>query len=509
MNLRLIFQKDGSNTLSENITASFDRKPKKAYFFCGSLKENGFKIIEEEIADTSAKLFFAIGIDKKNTNRSMLENILGYTKDLYTYSNNQIIEFDSNVCIFEYAKEAVIYISTSNLSESGMKENMSIYTEAIYNLDDKVEKEEYKLMLKEILKQVESENFTKVDKETIEKLVEDKEIFTTRQYIHNVKSISELLGKSNINKENADEVKVEDDIYIQDKVIPKVDLSDISIDLDDIDLSNVEEQTVTPVETKTKSKKNKKIEIEVSKEEVPKSEYVEEYQDPDDNEGLFQDVDKDNNLYDEDLQNIDFNENETIDIGSMLFSKAKVKLDIPEPKKVEKLQKEEEKEPDEFAEEELVKVKKVNLNNVTNLIFELPTKATKGVEAACIKIPNYVKNMIPEFFGVSERWNNLTKDGMNYKSRAIKIEVVDAKTGEKFNDRNCNLLYKNGQSFVSINSEMLRNINYDENDIIRIIKLSDDIYHLEIISKDMKEYKLWSKLCNQKFKASARKFGMM
>lgn len=509
MNLRLIFQKDGSNTLSENITASFDRKPKKAYFFCGSLKENGFKIVEEEIADTTAKLFFAIGIDKKNTNRSMLENILSYTKDLYVYSNNQLIEFDSNVCAFEYAKEAVIYVSTSNLSESGMKENMSIYTEVIYNLDDKSEKEEYKLMIKGLLKQVESESFTKVDKEVIEKLIEDKEIFTTRQYIHNVKSISELLGKSNSNKENVEEIKVEDDVYIQDKVIPKIDLSDISIDLGDIDLSNAQDEIVTPVETKAKSKKSKTVEIEVSKEDVPESKYVEEYEEQDDNEGLFQNIDKDNELYDEELQNIDFDENETIDIGNMLFSKAKVKLDIPEPKKAQKVQKEEKKEPDEFTEEELVQVKKVNLNNVTNLIFELPIKATKGVEAACIKIPNYVKNMIPEFFGASEKWDNLTKDGINYKSRAIKIEVVDAKTGEKFNDRNCNLLYKNGQSFVSISSEILRNINYDENDIIRIIKLSDDIYHIEIIAKDMKEYKLWSKLCNQKFKASTRRFGMM
>ena len=32
---------------------------------------------------------------------------------------------------------------------------------------------------------------------------------------------------------------------------------------------------------------------------------------------------------------------------------------------------------------------------------------------------------------------------------------------------------------------------------------------LEIISKDMQEYKLWDKVCNQKFKSSNRKYGMM
>ena len=48
-----------------------------------------------------------------------------------------------------------------------------------------------------------------------------------------------------------------------------------------------------------------------------------------------------------------------------------------------------------------------------------------------------------------------------------------------------------------------------EKDIARIIKLSSDVYHIEIISQDMQEYNIWEKLCNQKFKASTRKYGMM
>ncbi|MNP74701.1 hypothetical protein D3C76_1716220 [compost metagenome] len=52
-------------------------------------------------------------------------------------------------------------------------------------------------------------------------------------------------------------------------------------------------------------------------------------------------------------------------------------------------------------------------------------------------------------------------------------------------------------------------MSYSNKDIARIIKLSSDIYHIEIISKDMQEYKLWSKLCNQSLKSTDRKYGMM
>ena len=60
-----------------------------------------------------------------------------------------------------------------------------------------------------------------------------------------------------------------------------------------------------------------------------------------------------------------------------------------------------------------------------------------------------------------------------------------------------------------LKSNNIKSINYEENDIARIIKLSDDTYHIEIISKKLQEYKLWSKICNQKFKSSQRKYGMM
>lgn len=505
MSVKLIFQKDGSNTLSENITIAFERKPKKAYFFCSSLKETGFRIIEEEFIDSKTKIYFAIGIDKKNTTRNMLENLLLYTKDIYFYSNNQLVEFDSNVCIFEYEKEAIMYVSNSSLSESGLKDNLSIYSEYTYELENKEAKQEYKNMLKQLTSKIEEDGFTKLDKNAIERLVEEKEIFTTRQYNHNVKSIAELLGKSNEKQEEKVQTKEEvDDVYIGETSIPKFDLSssDIDIEIDDFVLDEEEN-------TEVKSVKNKEnIEANIKVEEDSTESFQQNNNDYDENSSY------DNDLYDEDLEDFDFDENETLDIDKMLFSKADIKLNVGDKKTKKVIEEKEivesETEDESFDDsQEVVQVKKVNLNNISNFIFELPSKPSKGQDANSIKVPNYIKSMIPEFFELNENGKNVDIAGASYKKRDIKIEIVDVKSGAKYTDRDAKILSKNGQTYITINSDTIRNIEYLENDIVRIIKLSSDIYHIEFVSQDLQEYKLWDKLCTQKFKASTRKYGMM
>ena len=201
--------------------------------------------------------------------------------------------------------------------------------------------------------------------------------------------------------------------------------------------------------------------------------------------------------------------NSSIDINSMLFSKADMKLKFDEP--------EEEKEDNDkksdssknSTNEETVKIKKLNLNDVTNFIFELPSRNASGQTKDSIRIPNYIQNTIPKFFGLNEEVKTTQINGANYKIRDVKIEVVDVKNNAKYMDRFAKIVYKSGQTYLTFTSEVLKNIDFEECDIARIIKLSPDIYHIEIISKDMQEYKLWDKVCNQKFKSSNRKYGMM
>ena len=487
MQVNIIMQKENENTLASAISTCLSKNAKKAYFFVGNFKESGYKIIEEDLIDIKTKLFFVIGIDKKTTTRGMLEGLLNYTSDVYFYSNNNLNEFVSNICVFEYSDRAEVFVSGSNISESGIQSDLSLYTKIVYDLKDSNDKKEYKAQIKELQKILDEDGFNKLDIETIEKLVQDKEIFSTRQYNHSVMSISELLGK----KDKKEEVEKEDnsnseDVYKNDVEIPKIDLSDISIDID------IPEETV-------ERKPKEDIDIDYEEEEITLPKDIESYE-----EELPQDtdeIDKNNELYDESMKDDNIKLDETLDINDMLFSKADVKLNV-EPEKSKK--KKTKKTIDD--EENIVKVKKVNLNNISNLIFEVSSKNAKEDDA--VKIPNHIRTMIPEFFGLDDAQTEEI-NGTAYKVKHINLEVVDAKTNEKYNDNEAMITYKPRQSYLTFVSSVLSNIMYDEDDIVRIIKLSETEYHMEIISKKLKEYKVWSKLCNQTFRTSTKKYGVM
>ena len=194
----------------------------------------------------------------------------------------------------------------------------------------------------------------------------------------------------------------------------------------------------------------------------------------------------------------------TLDINDMLFSKADIKLDLKPEKATKKKSSKKKEEVDE--ESEIVKVKKLNLNNITNFIFEMSSKNSK--EMNTIRVPNHIRTMIPEFFGI-ENAESREINGINYKVKDIKLEIVDVKNNQKYTDDRAMITYKARQSYISFVSEKLDNIFYNENDIARIIKLSENEYHIEIVGKDMQEYKVWSKLCSQKFRASEKKYGVM
>ena len=136
MQVNIIMQKENENTLASTISKCLGENAKKAYFFVGNFKESGYKIIEEDLIDIKTKLFFVIGIDKKTTTRSMLESLLDYTDDVYYYSNNNLNEFVSNICVFEYTDRAYIYVSGSNISESGIQTDLSFKSYVIFVYKD-------------------------------------------------------------------------------------------------------------------------------------------------------------------------------------------------------------------------------------------------------------------------------------------------------------------------------------------------------------------------------------
>lgn len=102
----------------------------------------------------------------------------------------------------------------------------------------------------------------------VDVLQENKEIFTTKQYVHNVKSISELLGKEpTIKPEKKQMSKNEiEDIYVSNIEIPKIDIDEDDLGLDDIDISGVDDEQI--LAEKTIPKKENKEKNDEKREEV-------------------------------------------------------------------------------------------------------------------------------------------------------------------------------------------------------------------------------------------------
>ena len=460
----LKIQKDGVNTLKEEILSHSNSKLKKIYVIAGDIKESGYDIIEECLIDLKARKFIAFGIDKKNTTRKILDNVLKYTKNVYVWDNNSEVEFNSNILVFEYEEEAYAYLVSGSVTDSMLDTDFNVYNMLSFDLiKDKKEYEEY---IDGITKQV-KEFFVKLTKEYIDELVENKLIFTTKQYMHVLPSISELLGKS--------EEKNDEENIAPKKEIPKIEINKEELDAFEIDLGDIaiptEEEILEEVE-------------EIEPEEVETEAFgLDEVTEDDEDEEEYVISD------------------EAIDMESLVLETQVVKLDKKDIAK----KRDGEKKP----KLEKQSNKKINLTKVSNIIMELGKKPTKGKDIDKIKIPNYIKDMIPQFFEIMDEAMLVKSLDGEYKEATIKLEIIDVNTSNKYSDKNAKIKQKVGQTYVEFESEKLADIMYEELDIARVIKLSKDYYHIEIIPKGIEEYSLWNKMCTKSFRGSSRQYGLM
>ena len=484
MKLDIIIQ-SGEVNFKNCIENELKQNVKKMYIFSGSIKESGFEIIEENIIDKKIKLVVFMGIDKKNTTKNLLENILNYAAELFVYNNNDLKEFEGTTIIFETDKYASMYISSSKVSENSFIEDVTMISKLSYDLSIDEDKREYKEKVKELLALKEI-GFNQLKKSGVQELVDNKVIFSNKQYEHTVKSIAELLGKKEQSKENK-KVQSDEDVILPDFDMPQLNLNNDFMDMD-IDVSLVEDTVVTneKVEKDVKKKDKKQKEVEKSDEEESKFD--------------------ENSLEDSLEEQEEFNSDEILDLDSMLLSRADVKLS---EKKKKKESKKEDENVIENSDSELVKVKKLDLNNVTNLIMELPAKQQNKKDLDIIKIPNYIRDLVPAFFEFPENSVTIEEAGIATKQRPLQIEIVDCKNEKKYVENDAKMFQRKAQTFISIYCPSLEKIDYEEKDIVRIIKLSSNIYHIEIVSKEMQEYKIWSKIMNKDMRATDRKFGIM
>lgn len=504
MKAKLMMQSENENKIIDNLIKASEAKPKKAYFFIGNFKESGFEMLENCLIDLKARKLFVIGVDKKNTTKKMLEQLYKYTKNIFIYNNNELVELDSNIIIFEYLKKAVIYVLSGNCSKGGLEENLAIYTVLEYNLEDKKDKTDYEEYVSGLVNITKSDVVKKLDKEFISELMDSKVIFSNKQYNHKLMSIAELAAQAKIKQktENLKMIKTEknssntinidenlyeskDNIYEEDAKLnigEKLDLADVSFEIDFGDIKEtiaIRDEKLEKKELKEKEIKVKKMAKEKTQEkEIISSKYNDE--------------------------EVKFDPESTLDLENILFDKSSAILDtrkIEKKVKEEKLKKKQKKESTQN--------KKIDLNKVSNIVMESPKKPSKGKDKSAIKIPNYIKEMIPNFFEAMEDSIAVDKKDGLYKEVKIALEIVDVVEKKKHMDKLATISSKVGQTYISFISEMMSNVDYEEGDIIRLIKLSKNIYHIEIISKNSQEYKIWRKMCTQKFRGVDRQYGLM
>lgn len=481
MKVTLNKQENGVNTLKEQFLKNSNKELKKFYIVCGEVKETGYDTIEECLIDCKAKKLIVFGIDKKNTTRKMLENLYKYTKSVYVYNNNGLVEIISNIFVFEFLTVAYVYTFAGSITASSIDTDKNMYTCIEYNLENMEDKLSYDEYVSGISKEVKEEGYAKLTKELIENLVEGKEIFTTKQYIHNVPSIAELLKSKEEDKTEKKQVE---------KPISKIkldDLEDVSFEIDLGDMQDIGEIT----EEIEKGKAYVEDDIDVDTSNVKDKEV---------NASLFESTEKATTTFDDTDEFSFIDAGNAIDMENLIFESKAVKLD---KKKVQKKVEKKEKQ------EKTTNSKKIDLSKVSNIVMELPKKPTKGQDVDSIKVPNYIKDMIPDFFYVMENGKLVERKEGTFKETTISLEVIDVNNGNKYVDKAAKLVQKKGQTYVMFESEKLIDVIYEELDIARIIKLSETSYHIEIIPQGIEEYKLWKKMCTNNFRGSSRQFGLM
>ena len=183
----LKIQKDSVNTLKEQMLKHSNKDLCKLYVMAGCVKETGYDVIEEVLIDLKAKKHIVMGIDKKNTTKKMLENLLSYTKNVYVWDNNEQAELSANIFVFEYEEEAFVLSFSGDITDSLLETDVVPYI--VMEFDLLKDKKEYAEFVDVVTKSL-KDDALKLTKEIITELSENKKIFTTRQYIHSVPSIA-------------------------------------------------------------------------------------------------------------------------------------------------------------------------------------------------------------------------------------------------------------------------------------------------------------------------------
>lgn len=226
------------------------------------------------------------------------------------------------------------------------------------------------------------------------------------------------------------------------------------------------------------------------------------------------------------VENVDlgvqeYNEGTDFDISKNINADFDIEIDLPSSAEVtyqsslgdevEQVikKKAQEEEKGKTSSKMLLGEKEMNYETMSTFIIQTNKVVKTGVTSGEIKIPNYISENMHKFLDYPELFHVVADAKGKYKDTAVvKFKIYDNKS-KKENLIDENVKIYQTEKYTAINSDELRDLDIDEEDIIRLIKDGKGEYTCEIIRKDTAECQVWEGFCTAKMKGTSRKFGIV
>ncbi len=141
-------------------------------------------------------------------------------------------------------------------------------------------------------------------------------------------------------------------------------------------------------------------------------------------------------------------------------------------------------------------LKENDYKNMTTLIIEAGKVTNTGVEAGKIKIPKNLAFYLKNFFNLE-----------NSEEVTCKFEFMDNEDGKEYGEKN--VILTNTAKGLVIAYEGIANFKLGENDILRIVKITNEKFRCEIIRAKTEEYSIWERYCVNTIRGTERRFGII
>lgn len=468
---------NGENfTLGDEIVRLLDSGEfKDVSFYLGIIKEDVYEKLFPHFKNfilTGGMLSFYLDFDKRRSLKKIAKSMLELGCDIFLRKESQgLPEFQYKTAIFENSKNATALFFSGNFTMSGLYEGMNTTLSLQYSLRGKG-KEEFLQLKDTILFNNVLCTFEKLSLQNIDTFFSENAVLSIEEFTH-----KDIVSQSNID----------------------TNLNDISIDIeidDNVDFLKAPTEPVKKVEKSAKSEK-----------ELPKVESVVE-ENPTKYEPVLDFSEEEPKYY---------MDNDAIDIETMLFQSYHENTVKPEVVTVKENPHyhddlpEEEHEAETTIQDSKIITKTASLTNTSIFMFQAPKITKKGVNAGEVKIPTYLRDLIPQFWGWPKDYKIDKTNSEKYQNCILKI-VDTQNPNDILTDNNAKLFQREGENSFNVYSKVLSEMNINENDILRFIKTqSENGYYFccEIVRQEAKEYPIWDQFCTTALKSSKRRYGMM